>query len=243
MQRRPVLARLAATCLTALIGLPAMADQHPEIDPDQGWRSLFNGKDLTGWETRDTNGRKAPADTWIVEDGAIARKGGAYLWSAERYGDFVLDLEFKVAPRTNSGIILRHLPEYMAPGQSYWWNGLLEIQILDSYGRAEPSMHDCGSLYDMVAPANNVVKKPGEWNRITVTAQGSKIVVVMNGQKIIDADLDEWTEANRNPDGTRNKYHKPMKELPREGFILFQDHGRPVWFRNIYVKRLEGGGA
>jgi hypothetical protein len=218
--------------------LPAQADQHPKIDLDNGWQSLFNGRDLTGWVTRDSDGKPAPANTWAVEDGAIARKGGAYLWSAQQYGDFILDLEFKVAPETNSGIILRHTPEYSA-GQRYWWNGLLEVQILDSYGQAKPGMQDCGSLYDMIAPAHNTMKKPGEWNRITITAKGSRIVVVMNGQQIIDADLDDWSEAGKNPDGTPNKYHKPMKDVGRKGFILLQDHGRPVWFRNVHVKPLD----
>ncbi len=225
-------------CFGGAAAVPARAAEHPKIDPAQGWQKLFNGKDLSGWETRDSNGRQAPAETWAVEDGAIARKGRAYLWSAEKYGDFILDLEFRVAPKTNSGIILRHLPEYSA-GQSYWWNGLLEVQILDSYGKATPGMHDCGSLYDMIAPSKNVMHKPGEWNRITVTCRGSKVAVVMNGESIIDADLDDWTEANKNPDGTPNKYHKPMKDVSREGFILLQDHGRPVWFRNIHLKPLD----
>jgi hypothetical protein len=225
--------------ILTLGGSTAHAAEHPKIDPQKGWQRLFNGTDLTGWQIRDTNGRPAPEDTWVVEDGTIARKGSAYLWSERRFGDFILDLEFKVAPQTNSGIILRHLPEYAAGTPSYWWKGLLEVQILDSHGKEKPGMHDCGSLYDMIAPAHNTMKKPGEWNRTTITCRGSEVAVVMNGREIINVDLDDWDEAGKNPDGTPNKYHEPMKDLPREGHILLQDHGRPVWFRSVYVKTLD----
>jgi len=233
--------RLAATLALALLvcvwSAVAEAGEHPTIDPKVGWRSLFDGKTLAGWELKDTKGRKAPDGTWVVEDGVLARKGPAYLWSTKQFGDFILDLEFKVSSGCNSGIIVRHKPH---PKQkSYWWDGLLEVQILDSYGKSKPDMHDCGALYDMVAPSKNTMKKPGQWNRATITAKGSKIAVVLNGEKIIDADLDDWTEAGKNPDGTPNKYHKPMKNLSRRGFILLQDHGHPIWFRNIHLKPLD----
>lgn len=215
----------------------ARAGEHPEIDLEKGWQRLFNGKDLTGWETRDADGRKLPADTWAVEDGALTRKGHAYLWSADQFGDFILDMEFKVSEGTNSGIILRHKADPSL--KRYWWNGLLEVQILDSYGKAQPDKHDCGALYDMIAPSKNTMKKAGEWDRITITAKGSKVVVVMNGERIIDVDLDDWPEAGKNPDGTPNKYHKPMKDLRRKGHILLQDHPGSIWFRNIFTKRLD----
>jgi hypothetical protein len=224
-----------------LIGLvyvvaAARADEHPAVDLHKGWQSLFNGKDLTGWDTRGKGGEAGPSDAWAVENGTLTRKGHAYLRTVEQFGDFILDLEFKVGPGTNSGILLRHNPEYSAGVPQYWWNGLLEIQILDCYGKAVPDKHDCGALYDMVAPGKNTMKKPGEWNRVTITAVGSSLRVVMNGRKIIDVDLDDWTEAGKNPDGTPNKYHQPMKDLPRRGYILLQDHPGSIGFRNIYIK-------
>lgn len=60
----------------------------------------------------------------------------------------------------------------------------------------------------------------------------------MNGEQIIDADLADWRETGKNPDGTPNKYHKPMCEVPRDGYIWLQEHSGEVWFRNIYVKPL-----
>lgn len=83
------------------------------------------------------------------------------------------------------------------------------------------------------------MRKAGQWNRITITAKGSKVTVVMNGEKIVGVDLDDWNEAGKNPDGTPNKYHKPMKDLQRRGHVLLQDHPGSIWFRNIFVKPLD----
>jgi hypothetical protein len=206
-----------------------LAGEHPTIDVNNGWKPLFNGKDLTGWEM-------ARPGSWAVEEGILTRKGGADLWTAEQFGDFVLDLEFKVAEGSNSGVCLRVQRD---PDIQPWWrDGALEIQILDSGGKPVPALQDCGALYDLAAPTKSMMRGRGEWNRLTLTAKGSRVTVVMNGEKIVDADLDRWTEAHKNPDGTPNKYAKPMKDAPRSGYIFLQEHGNPVWFRNIYIKPL-----
>lgn len=203
---------------------------HSKIDLKAGWKPLSGGKDLTGWA--------CPDGSWVVENGVIARRGGGFLTSIDKYGDFILDLEFKLAPKSNSGVIFRHIPQPKSD-KAYWWDGLLEMQVFDSYGKAKPGTHDCGAMYDMVAPSVNAVKPPGQWNRTTIVARGSRIVITMNDKKIIDIDLNDWTEAQKNPDGTPNKYHKAMKDISREGFILLQDHGDPVWYRNIFIKPLK----
>ncbi len=213
------------------------AAEHPEIDPASGWIALFDGTDLNAWTCRASNGKPTGQANWEVEDGTIARRGGGYLWSNEKFSDFILDMEFKVGPGTNSGIIFRHQPDPKA--KRYWWNGLLEMQLLDSAGKTDPGKHDCGALYDMIAPKQNTMKPANQWNRVTITAHGSRIHIVMNDAEIVDIDLDDWTEANKNPDGTPNKYNKPMKDLSRAGHILLQEHGGPVWFRNVYLKTLD----
>ncbi|MHC4062648.1 MAG: 3-keto-disaccharide hydrolase [Planctomycetota bacterium] len=83
-----------------------------------------------------------------------------------------------------------------------------------------------------------MVKPPGEWNRCTVICKANKIYVVMNGEPIIDMDLNLWTEPGKNPDETKNKYKNAFKDRPRVGHIGFQDHGHPVWYRNIKIRPL-----
>ena len=85
-------------------------------------------------------------------------------------------------------------------------------------------------------------EKPiGQWNHLLITFAGNRLKVVLNDQQIVDADLDEWKEAlHRNPDGTANKFDWVIKDLPKKGHIGLQDHGTPVWYRNIRVKPLDG---
>jgi len=73
---------------------------------------------------------------------------------------------------------------------------------------------------------------------MTITARANNIYVVMNGEQIIDMDLNLWTEPHKNPDGSTNKFNTAYKDMPRTGHIGFQDHGDPVWYRNIKIKPL-----
>jgi sugar phosphate isomerase/epimerase len=170
--------------------------------------------------------------SWEMKDGVLTANGGGDIWANERYGDFILDVEFKLADNTNSGIFVRtgNLKE--------WLHTAIEIQLLDSYGKNEVNKHDCGAIFDCLEPARINVRKPGEWNRFTITCIENKIYVVLNGQQIIDMDLNQWTDAHKNPDGTRNKFNTAYKDMPREGHIGFQYHGHPVWFRNIKIKSI-----
>ena len=237
---------LVFVLIVAVLGLVniSLAEDHLKIDLHRGWRSLFNGKDLTGWRPvrlmdRWTLEKEPEArGTWVVENGTLARKGGADLWTVDQYGDFILDLEYKIAPGCNSGVLFR-LAKPDNKDAAWWQEGVMEMQILDTYGVAKPDMHDGGALYDMMPPAVNAMRKAGEWNHATIIAKGSKIKFVLNGKTVIDADLARWTEAGKNPDGTPNKFSKPFKDSPRRGYIFLQDHGAPVWFRNIYIKRLD----
>src|SRR5688500_3504378 len=99
-----------------------------------------------------------------------------------------------------------------------------------------------GALYDAKPPSKNMAKPAGEWNRFTITCQDNRIYLVFNGEQVLDVNLDEWTEPNKNPDGTRNKFSKALKDYPRSGPIGFQGiHGRDgasVWFRNVKIKEL-----
>ena len=195
-------------------------------EKDAGWKLLFDGKTLDGWKAT------GKAEGWAVEDGAIACKvmGGGYLYTAEQFGDYTLSIDYKVAPKTNSGIFFRwsDLKDPVNTG--------IEMQVFDSHGKANPGKHDAGAIYDIIAPAKNTSKPAGEWNTIVITCQDNLISIQQNGEKVSEMDLNRWTEAGKNPDGTTNKFKYAYKDLPRRGHIGLQDHGGKVWFRNIKIR-------
>jgi hypothetical protein len=71
---------------------------------------------------------------------------------------------------------------------------------------------------------------------MTIACKGTRIRVVLNGQTVIDADLGRWTEAGKNPDGSPNKLRMALRDMPRRGYVGLQDHGKPVWFRNLRIR-------
>jgi Domain of Unknown Function (DUF1080) len=186
---------------------------------DEEFVSLFNRKDLTGWQT---------TGNWVVEEGVdITLKPRAgesgwkryndYLTTARTYRDFVLDLEFKFEANGNSGVFLRvgDLKDHVNSG--------MEVQILDTHGKENVGHHDCGGLIKTQGPTKNMVKPAGEWNRYTITMKGTHLTVILNGEQILNLDLSQ----------------SAMKDRPAEGYISFQDEGKPVWYRNVRIKELK----
>lgn len=222
------------TLMTTVVCVAACGCAGPSAE--RGFVRLFNGEDLTGWVALGED------NAWVVEDGLLTVKRDImdgkehnfdYLWTKDTYGDFILDLEFKVIDGTNSGIFFRtsDLEDPVYTG--------IEIQICNSYGRDNINKNGtAGAVYDCQEPAENAINKPGEWNRCVLICKGSIITVALNDEPIIDMDLDEWTTPNKNPDGTDNKFGRALKDFARVGHIGLQDHGRPVWYRNVRVKRL-----
>lgn len=189
------------------------------------WVALFNGVDLKGWRFKE--------GAWGVDGGVLARmKGGGDIWHEQQFGDFELELEFKLSPKANSGVFFRtaNLSDPVQTG--------IEFQVIDSFGKPQVGSHDCGAIYDCVAPSRNAVRAPDEWNQVRLTCRGAKITAQLNGVEIVDMDLDRWTEPGKNPDGTPNKFKTAYKEMPRVGHIGFQDHGNPVWYRNVRIRPL-----
>ena len=198
--------------LIAISGLSS-ADHHS--------KSLFNGKDLTGWQDR--NGKESK---WEIVDGTLqGQKKTGDIWSKERFGDFVLSLEFKTTG--NSGIFFR-TDNPKNPVQTG-----IEVQVEKPNG---PNKHSVGALYDLVPPKKN--NATTGWNKVKITAKDNMITVEMNGEVINGMDLNKWTEPNKNPDGSKNKYKTALKDFKREGHIGFQDHGHLVSYRNIKIKKL-----
>jgi hypothetical protein len=193
---------------------------------EKDWQVLFDGKDLSQWQSA---GGGKPSDGWSIREGAMTRGSRAgYIWTKDRFGNFVLDLEFKTSG--NSGIFIRtdKPRDCVQTG--------IEIQVNKPAGK--PGKHSCGAMYDLVAPTKEMTKAD-EWNHIVITAKDNKITVVMNDEEIIDADLNQWTEPHKNPDGSKNKFRTALKDFKREGHIGFQDHGADVSYRNVKIKSLQ----
>lgn len=171
---------------------------------------------------------------WTLEDGVLVAKHHNTLWTTESYGDFVLDLEFKVAKESNSGVFLRS-------GNPKNVLAALEIQVHESSDGGKYGM--VGAIYDSLPPSKSMAKPVGEWNRFTITCQDSKVKLVFNGETVIDADLNDWPEKGKNPDGTPNKFPVALKDFARKGPLGFQGlHGKaqaPVWYRNLKIRELK----
>jgi hypothetical protein len=137
----------------------------------------------------------------------------------------VLELEFQT--KGNSGVFIRT----DTPKDNVQTG--IEIQV-DKPGA--PDKHSVGALYDLQAPSTNAATSG--WNKLVVTAQGSRLKAELNGTVINELDLDRWTEPGLNPDKTKNKFTKALKDFKREGYIGFQDHGAEVAYRNVRIKPL-----
>lgn len=204
-----------------LSALAACALAATSASAEDGWKDLFNGKDLSGWTNA---GGGDPGKGWEVKDGALCRTGKAGdIWSKERFGDFTLELEFKT--EGNSGVFIRtdNPKNNVQTG--------IEIQVEKPGG---PDKHSVGALYDLRAPDKNAAKDG--WNKLRVTAKGGLLTVELNGEKINAMNLDEWTEAQKNPDGSKNKFKTALKDFKRDGHIGFQDHGHNVCYRSVRIK-------
>lgn len=219
---------LLGLVLALLIGSPIWAQKggksgHPNT---KKWKDLF-AADFS-------NAIVAKPTSWVMEKGVLSAKDHTEIFTKESYGNFILDLEFKVAKEANSGVFLR-------TGDIKNVLTALEIQVHESTDGSKYGM--VGAIYDAKPPSKNMAKPAGEWNRFTITCQDSKVMIVFNGETVIDVDLNDWKEARKNPDGTPNKFAVALKDFSRKGPIGLQGlHGKaqaPVWYRNIKIKPLK----
>ncbi len=190
----------------------------------RGFKSIFNGRDFTGWA--------GPTNNYQVVDSAIQcrpHKGGTIYTTAE-YSNFVARVEFKLPPGGNNGLAIRY------PGQGDTaYLGMCEIQVLDdNYEQATGQKIDPrqahGSAYGMVAAARGYQHPIGQWNFEEVTVEGSKIKVELNGTVILDCDVSTVTDY-------MGGHAHPGKDRTT-GYFGFAGHNDPVAFRNIQIKPL-----
>jgi len=213
--------------------MAAMADDdaQPTAHPDSNdWPALF---------ADDLSDAVCPAGVWSVTDGVLTATKDQCIWTKKVYDDFVLDLEFKTADGTNSGVIV------YASETKNWIPNSVEIQIADDFASKwakSPKTWQCAAIFGRMAASKSAVKKPGDWNRMTVTCKGPMICVMLNGQQVTEMDMRKWTSAKKNPDGSDIPpwLSKPLAELATKGHIGLQGKhaGAPIYFRNLRVKTL-----
>jgi hypothetical protein len=237
---------LALPVVLALAGWTVLADdkEKPLNTPPAGFKALFNGKDLSGWqgaihfpdrekltgealEKKQKEADAAAKQLWSVQDGVLMMKpkkgvGGVNLATAKDYRDFELLVDWKIDKAGDSGIYLRGQPQ---------------VQIWDSDNAGGAKNEDKGSgsggLWNNPKgskekiPLKKADKPVGEWNHFRIILKDDQVTVYLNGTLVVDQGplLNTWER---------------KKALPKKGPIELQYHGDPLWFRNIYIKELSG---
>jgi hypothetical protein len=182
-----------------------------------GYRSLFNGRDLEGWEGAGSDA----ADCWAVQDQTLLCTGrkGPWLRSREQFGDFNLRLEYKLKAGGNSGAYIR-VP---SSGSHHGEGAGIEVQILDDaaerYRNLKPYQFT-GSLYAIAAAEPRVARPAGRWNTLEIDARGRTYRVVHNGSEVIAADEQQYPE---------------LTQRLVNGFLGLQNHHEEVWFRHLRI--------
>jgi hypothetical protein len=210
------------------------------------WISLFDGKTLTGWKRFNA---EEIGPLWSVEDGTIKCDGkghgegsgefGGSLITLERFGNFELELEWRISEKGNSGI-LYHVVE--KPEYTHDYVTGPEYQVADDPpGIGSPSSENkkTGSCYDMYpAPPDKKLNPVMEWNSARIVWIDGKVEHWLNGQKVVEYDItsQDYKEKYKISKWGSGKY--PDWNIYKEGSISLQDHGAIVWYRKIKIKRL-----
>ncbi|MGB2808031.1 MAG: DUF1080 domain-containing protein [Sedimentisphaerales bacterium] len=211
---------------TEKISVPPKA--HPDVSQ---WQDLF---------AADLSNATFPEGIWKFEDGVLTASEDQVIWSKKDYDNFIIDLEFKTEDGTNSGVIV------YCTNMENWIPNSVEVQIADDFAEKwakSPKTWHCGAIFGHLAPTKSTVKKPGQWNRFTVTCKGKMIYVMLNGQMVTEMNMDLWTSTTKNPDGSDipSWLSTPFAELPTHGNIGLQGKhaGAPIYFRNVKIEELD----
>jgi hypothetical protein len=213
--------------LVALVGLLFLTScaHRPDAGPEPGFTPIFDGATLQGWVFTGQ-----PGEGYKVRDGVIVCEQGTKgnLFTEKEYGDFDLRFEFLFAePGANNGVGIRAPLEGSASHLGMEWQILEESGAEKKYGALRPEQFH-GSVYDCIAANRGALKPPGEWNTEEIIAQGRSIKVIVNGQMILNADLNSVT------DPVKIQNH-PGLFRPR-GHLGFLGHDDHVEFRNLRIK-------
>lgn len=225
--------------VSAIILLAISYNANAQSKSKKGFTPLFDGKTTTGWHTYNKTG---VGSAWEVKDGAIhmdpskkGKDGGGDLVTDKAYASFHLKLEWKVAPKANSGIIfyIQEDPKY---GQTYLTGP--EMQVLDNDGHPDGKItkHRAGDLYDLIKSESEPVKPVGQWNKAEIISDNGNLTFILNGVKVVNTTMwnSGWSELIA---GSKFANWAGFGTF-KSGKIGLQDHGDEVWYKNIMIKEL-----
>ncbi|MBL7133831.1 MAG: DUF1080 domain-containing protein [Phycisphaerae bacterium] len=227
-----IIKKMEVRALAAQAQPAAAKDIPPKTHPDVSkWEDLLKA---------DLSNATYPKGVWSFEKGILTATKDINLWTKKQYDNFIVDVEFKTAPGTNSGVIV------YCSNTKKWIPNSVEVQIADDFSpkwaKADKTWQ-CAAIFGHLAATERMVKKPGEWNRFTITCVDHMIYVMLNGQTVTVMDMRKWTSAKKNPDGSRipSWLGIPKAKLATKGHIGFQGKhgGVPIYFRNIKIKELK----
>jgi hypothetical protein len=202
---------------------------------EKGFTPLLKGEKEKIWVGY--NKEAGWPEGWEIVDGVLHRtSGGGDLQTVEDFKDFDLRFGWKVSEGGNSGVMYRVSREQ---GPAYLTGP--EYQVLDNakHQDGKNPTTSSGSLYAMYAPQGAEVKPAGEWNSGRIVVRGNHVRHFLNGKKVVDAEIgsDDW-----NKKLAESKFASWPKFAKNDhGFIVIQDHGDEVWYRNVRIKKLKGG--
>lgn len=219
------------TALAVTLLLMTPTDGQGQGASGSGWISLFDGKTMAGW--RGYRQKSVPAG-WAVVDGAITRVGqGGDIVTEREFGDFELELEWKVPEAGNSGVFYR-----ATESTDRIFENATEMQVLDNIKHPDNKtpLTLAGANYGLYPSPADAVKPVGQWNQVRIVARGAHVEHWLNGKKVVEYEL--WS-ADWKARVAKSKFAQwPSYGLAKAGRIGLQDHGDRVAFRNIRIRPL-----
>ncbi len=215
-----------------------------EKEKKEGWKLLFDGKTPEGW--RGAKLDHFPTKGWVIKNGVLtvlASNGaesanGGDIITVDTYKNFILKVDFKITAGANSGIKYFVDPELnKGPGSAIG----CEYQILDDERHPDAKLGVKGnrtlaSLYDLIPAENKKFNGVGKWNTAKIVVEGNHVEHWLNGEKVLEYERGNqmWRALV-----AYSKYKDwPNFGEAKTGYILLQDHGNEVSFKNIKIKAL-----
>lgn len=214
------------------------ANSLTSAEQQEGWQLLFDGTSLAGWKGFKTD---SISSKWLIDDNAIhfypdEPGSGGDIITRDVFQNFELSFEWKIGECGNSGVI--YLVEEADEHENTWVTGP-EYQILDDACHPDAENGDdrtAGSAYDVYPVTEDVVLPAGQWNESRIVVNDGRVEHWLNGTRVVEYELGNEDWDARIADSKWTEY--PNFGTVTEGHIALQDHGDPVWYRDIKIRRL-----